>query len=62
MHAIIRQLPSVPKFPSDWEQGFVDQYGNFMTREEAWEIAQAAGQIRRPEGGAPGTLYSEHLY
>lgn len=39
-------------------QGFTDQYGNFLTREEAYPIAKAAGQIIR-EDHCPGTLYSE---
>ena len=39
-------------------QGFTDQYGNFLTRKEAYPIAKAAGQIIR-EDTSPGTLYSE---
>jgi hypothetical protein len=39
-------------------QGFTDQYGNFLTRQEAYPIAKAAGQIIRYDG-EPGTLYSE---
>ena len=39
-------------------QGFTDQYGNFLTRKEAYLIAKAAGQIIR-EDTCPGTLYSE---
>lgn len=39
-------------------QGFTDQYGNFLTRKEAYPIALAAGQIIR-EDHCPGTLYSE---
>jgi hypothetical protein len=39
-------------------QGFTDQYGNFLTRKEAYPIAKAAGQIIR-EDTCPGTLYSE---
>lgn len=39
-------------------QGFTDQYGNFLTRKEAYPIAKAAGQIIR-EDTRPGTLYSE---
>lgn len=35
-----------------------DQYGNFLTRKEAYPIAKAAGQIIR-EDHCPGTLYSE---
>ncbi|WP_443698923.1 hypothetical protein [Pseudomonas sp.] len=40
-------------------QGFTDQYGNFLTRKEAYPIAKAAGQIIR-EDTCPGTLYSEY--
>lgn len=39
-------------------QGFTDQYGNFLTRKEAYPIAEAAGQIIRKDV-CPGTLYSE---
>lgn len=39
-------------------QGFTDQYGNFINRQEAYVIAKAAGQIIR-EDHCPGTLYSE---
>lgn len=43
------------------DQGFIDQFGEFMTREEAWEVAEARGQILR-ECSSPGALYSENLY
>jgi hypothetical protein len=43
------------------EQGFIDQKGEFLTREEAWPIAEAAGQIRN-KVGPDGILYSENLY
>lgn len=43
------------------EQGFVDQFGNFLTREDAWKVAEDKGQIRR-QVSAPGTLFSENLY
>jgi len=46
----------------DAEQGFVDQFGNFLTREEAWDIAKARGQIRTENSCCTGTLYSEDLY
>lgn len=48
-----------------WEQGFVDQHGVFMDRQEAWKVAEAAGQIKYRCGGDDangGTLYSENLY
>jgi hypothetical protein len=44
------------------EQGFIDQYGNFYTREEAWIVAEENGQIRRRIEGNDGTLFSENLY
>lgn len=39
-------------------EGFTDQYGNFLTRKEAYVVAQAAKQIIRDDP-TPGTLYSE---
>ena len=57
------------------QQGFVDQYGTFLSREEAWVIADREGQIRMydPAGHGPTiprvanqgdkqTLFSEDLY
>lgn len=44
------------------EQGFVDQRGRFLTREEAFLIANAAKQIVRRVGGDDRCLYSENLY
>lgn len=50
----------------DEDQGFVDQHGVFMDREEAYRVAEAAGQIVRPEACGNGLngpkLYSEGLY
>lgn len=46
-------------------QGFVDNEGNFLTREEAWKVAERCGQIIRRCGGDTangGTLYSENLW
>lgn len=44
------------------DQGFVDQFGNFLTRAEARKIAVATKQIRRRCGGDHEELYSENLY
>lgn len=47
------------------EQGFIDQYGVFMDRKEAMQVAKDAGQaidIRFGCGGDELTLYSEGLY
>lgn len=43
------------------EQGFVDQFGDFVNRTEAWVIATEQDQIRR-NVSCEGTLYSENLY
>lgn len=59
MHAQVRDSKS------DWsgaEQGFIDQKGVFLTREEAHVIAKEAGQIIRRCGGDEKRLYSENLY
>lgn len=48
-----------------WVQGFIDQYGKFMDRREAFIVAEKAGQIIKRVGGDKvdgGTLYSENLY
>lgn len=43
------------------QQGFIDQYGLFMDREEAFIVAKEAGQVLdRHEWGT--TLFSESLY
>lgn len=42
-------------------QGFIDQYRNYWTREEAWIIAEHAGQIWRRVAN-DGELFSENLY
>ena len=47
---------------SYYEQGFIDNKGNFLTREEAWVVAEREGQIIRRVGGDKGVLYSENLY
>lgn len=49
----------------EFEEGFIDKFGNFKTRQEAWIIAEAAGQIIRRVGGDHrdgGTLYTENIY
>jgi len=41
--------------------GFVTSSGRFVNRQEAWKLAEAAGQIiGNPP--CPGTLYSEDLW
>ena len=49
---------------SAWEQGFVDQFGTFMTRKEALAVAIEAGQINknRPKTKPEDILFSEDIY
>ena len=50
----------------DEDQGFVDQWGVFMSREEAYIVAEKAGQIIYRDACGTGLtgpkLYSEGLY
>ena len=63
MHATIKALKAAGvNVDKDCEQGFIDQFGNFYTREEAWDIALANNQIIRRVGGDGCKLYSENLY
>lgn len=68
MHAQIDARRDGEKFKhrNDQDQGFVDQWGKYMTRDEAYQVAQAAGQVLHPnacgnELDGP-KLYSEGLY
>lgn len=66
MVMLIRQSIVNPKFNESWadaDQGFVDQFGNFLGRREAYVIAEKNGQLldERPSH-TKGCLYSEDLY
>ncbi|ARK07913.1 hypothetical protein phiA829_093 [Aeromonas phage phiA8-29] len=63
MNAQIKAL-ELNKRDGDYEQGFIDQWGKFMNREEALAVATAAGQInaRRPKTFPETKLFSEDLY
>ena len=61
----LMRLDDVPS--QEFEQGFVNTWGEFLTREEAWEVAMENSQVLRFVGGqAAGDnnlkLYSENLY
>ncbi len=49
-------------FIAEHEQGFIDQFGGFLTRKEAYTIAEKNGQTIRSIGYEADELYSEHLY
>ena len=44
------------------QQGFIDQWGNFLDRKEALEVARRQGQIYRELNYNTEELYSEMLY
>ncbi len=44
------------------EQGFLTNYAEFVSREEAYKIAIYHNQITRSIGYDTNKLYSEHLY
>ena len=60
--SVVDQIFTEDKDYSDWEQGFVTNKYRFVSREEAWIIAEKQGQIVRDHDICVGTLYSEHLY
>ncbi len=68
MHAQIEARRDGEKFKHrrDEDQGFVDQHGVFMTREEAYNVANEQGQIWDDEACGEELegrkLYSEGLY
>ena len=63
MNDLIKAIGFV-KYNVNYEQGFIDQFGGFMTREEALIVVQQSGQpfnIQR-NGGNSRNLYSEGIY
>jgi len=49
--------------PTDFEQGFINQFGEFLTREEALVIVMENGQPFNAErNGSKTELFSEGLY
>jgi hypothetical protein len=65
-HIFHQQVGMLPEeHQREWrsvEQGFVDQRGTFLTREEALAIAITQDQIIRDQDLAIKKLYSENLY
>lgn len=73
MRRQIKQRKDGEKFNHrlDEDQGFVDQWGNWISRIDAYQIALATDRLTFPEacadrfdedGNAVGCLYSEGLY
>ncbi len=61
MHYAIRARADGRRFENrhDDDQGFVNTWGEYLTRKEAYKVAVHNNQIRDP---AAGNGYSEHLY
>lgn len=68
MHMQIERCGGNAHWKTFCDQGFVDQFGEFHSREVSWLIARAAGQIWRLCGSQSSReepeeeLYSENLY
>lgn len=64
MHYQIRNRLDGHRFENrfDDDQGFVNTWGEYLTRKQAYLVALANGQIIRPEACPGGVLYSEGLY
>lgn len=65
MNSQIRNCTFVGLFnKGEYEQGFVDQYGVYMSREEAYVVARDAGQLnyRRPYSSSGERLHSEDVW
>lgn len=66
MNAQLKRLveAGIIQSPHTRDQGFIDNEGNFLTREEAVVVAREAGQINfcRPKNNPERELFSEDLY
>ena len=55
------QFPYLAKY-EPYEGFITTENGRFVGREQAWDIADEAGQIINRDEGIIGTLFSENLY
>jgi hypothetical protein len=62
MHQTMALIPNKEFKKLGHQQGFIDKFGDFKTRQEAFLIAKDAGQIIQRCGGDDGKLFSENLY
>lgn len=62
MHRILNTLEDLGSNPVELSQGFITNFGRFVDRKEALEIANANNQVRFSIGYEPDELYSEMLY
>jgi len=70
MHSVIdnmdkekwKHLKTARGVVGQYDQGFVDQWGNFMTRKEAGNVVKANGQWVRNKDYDPDYLFSEDVW
>lgn len=63
MREVLRGLYGPGYHARVFEQGFITNTGNFISRKLAWLVARSAGQINHTLGNEHNEeLYSEHLY
>lgn len=55
-------LPSRRSVINYWEEGFIDQFGTFMDRREAYVCAWEAFQVDPDRNVSDRVLFSEGLY
>ncbi len=60
MRATIKKLGL--KWTEFIDQGFIDSNSNYLSRKEAWVVADREGQIINRCGGDTDQLWSENLY
>lgn len=61
-NAMYAQIKAAGVSPHSTEQGFIDQFDRFWTREQAYEIMKITGQPMLHEDEWGPQLYSENLY
>jgi hypothetical protein len=62
MHKQIEQYKLMNVSWKTAEQGFIDTWGDFLTREDALQRAVETGQLTEKKTHPPHKLYSEDLY
>jgi hypothetical protein len=55
-------MPDAVKEWQGCDQGFINSWGEYLTREEAWIVAAHNKQIINDQDWQIGCLHSEHLY
>ena len=56
------QVKGEEGFGNKWEQGFMNQFCEFLTRQEAWEIGSKNGQIKKLCYEGQDYAFSENFY